>query len=200
MTAQARLERQFAFLREAEKLKSVSRATPIHNGTRRENSAEHSWSLALYALVLAEHAAPGVDVMRAVKMLLIHDLVEIDVGDVPIHSGGGAAHGAAEVLAAEAAAAERIFGLLPADMGADLRAIWHEFEANESATAVFAKSLDRVQPVLLNLQSGGGSWIEYDVSWEQLESRVGAKVARGLPGIWEWVRGRIHPWFSARGR
>lgn len=200
MTQSARLDRQFAFLLEAEKLKSVSRATPVHDGTRRENSAEHSWSLALYALVLAEHAGPGVDVMRAVKMLLLHDLVEIDVGDVPIHSGGGAAHGAAVVQAAEAAAAARLFGLLPADMTAELQALWHEFEAAESPTAVFAKSLDRVQPVLLNLQSGGGSWLDYDVSWDQLEARVGTKVARGLPEVWNWVRGRIHPWFAARGR
>lgn len=197
---QDRLARQFEFLREIEKLKSVYRATPLADGSRRENSAEHSWTLALYALVLADQAPPGVDAIRAVKMLLVHDLVEIDVGDVPIHSAGGTAHGAAEILAAEAAAAERIFGLLPKDLGDDLHAIWREFEAAETPTAIYAKSLDRVQPVLLNLQSGGGSWEEYSVTWPQLEARVGAKVARGLPGVWDWVVARIRPWFETRGR
>lgn len=195
-----RLAQQFAFLLEAEKLKSVSRATPIHNASRRENSAEHSWTLALYALVLADQAAPGVDALRAVKMLLIHDLVEIDVGDVPIHSANGTAHGSAEIQAAEAAAAERIFGLLPNDLRDDLKAIWEEFEAAKTPTALYAKSLDRVQPVMLNLLAGGGSWEEYSVTWPQLEARVGVKVASGLPGVWEWVKSRIRPWFEAHGR
>lgn len=195
-----RLAAQFTFLREVEKLKSVTRATPIHDASRPENSAEHSWTLALYALVLADQAAPGVDVQRAVKMLLIHDIVEIDVGDVPIHSGNGHAHGSAQVQIAELAAAKRIFGLLPKEMAADFQALWKEFEAHETPTAVFAKSLDRVQPVLLNEQSGGGSWIDYDVTWAQLEDRVGAKVARGLPAVWDWVQARIRPWFAERGR
>ena len=194
-----RLDQLFAFLLEAEKLKSVTRATPLHDGSRRENSAEHSWTLALYALVLAEQAAPGVDPLRAVKMLLIHDLVEIDVGDVPIHSGNGTAHASAAVQTAEAQAAKRIFGLLPKDLGDDLLALWEEFEAAETATAIYAKSLDRVQPVLLNQLSGGGSWLEYDVTWDQLQARVGTKVARGLPAVWDWVKAKIHPWFTARG-
>ncbi|KFE33494.1 HD domain-containing protein [Thioclava atlantica] len=195
-----RLDQQFAFLAEAEKLKSVTRATPIHDASRPENSGEHSWSLALYALVLADHAPEGVDVNRAIRMLLLHDLVEIDVGDVPIHSQNGAAHGAPEIAAAEARAAERIFGLLPQEQGAALLDLWHEFEANESADAIFAKSLDRVQPVLLNHLSGGGSWVEYDVQFGQLESRVGQKIARGLPGVWDWVKAKVEPWFAARDR
>ncbi len=193
-----RLDALFAFLLEAEKLKSVTRATPIHDMSRQENSAEHSWTLALYALVLADQAGPGVDAARAVKMLLIHDLVEIDVGDVPIHSANGQAHGSQVVQAAESAAAERIFGLLPKDMRDDLHTTWVEFEAAETPTAIFAKSLDRVQPVLLNHLSGGGSWLEYDVTWEQLQTRVGSKVTRGLPGVWDWVQGRIRPWFASR--
>ncbi|ADE85631.1 HD domain-containing protein [Rhodobacter capsulatus] len=194
-----RRDQLFAFLLEVEKLKSVTRATPIHDGSRHENSAEHSWTLALYALVLAEEAAPGVDPLRAVKMLLIHDLVEIDVGDVPIHSAGGTAHGSTAIQGAEAAAAKRIFGLLPKDLGDDLQALWEEFEAAETPTAIYAKSLDRVQPVLLNQLSGGGSWLDYDVTWDQLQTRVGTKVARGLPGVWDWVQAKIRPWFSARG-
>jgi putative hydrolase of HD superfamily len=193
-----RLAEQMAFLAEVEKLKSVTRATPIHDASRPENSAEHSWTLALYALILADQAPAGVDLNRAIKMLLIHDLVEIDVGDVPIHLQGGAAHGSAEIQAAEAKAAKRLFGLLPKDIGDDLHALWTEFEANETPDAIYAKSLDRTQPVLLNLQAGGGSWIDYDVSFEQLETRIGAKIANGLPDVWEWVKARVAPWFEMR--
>ncbi|MFM2355368.1 MAG: hypothetical protein RLZZ528_1104 [Pseudomonadota bacterium] len=195
-----RLSRQLAFLAEADRLKQVLRATPIADGTRRENSGEHSWHLALYALVLSDQAGPGVNIDRVVRMLLIHDLVEIDVGDVPIHSANGQAHGSAEVSAAEARAADRIFGLLPGDLAADLRKLWEEFEAAATPDAVFAKSLDRVQPVLMNIAAGGGSWIDYDVTFDQLEARVGTKVARGAPTLWAHVRSLAADWFTARGR
>jgi putative hydrolase of HD superfamily len=191
-----RIAAQMAFLQEADRLKSVLRATTLADGSRRENSGEHSWHLALYAMVLADQAAPGVSIDRVIRMLLIHDLVEIDVGDVPIHSANGAAHGSAEILAAEQAAAERIFGLLPPDLGAEFRALWEEFEAAGTPDAVFAKSLDRVQPVMQNLASGGGTWVEYKVTAEQLESRVGAKVAHGAPGLWDWVRERTRAYFG----
>jgi putative hydrolase of HD superfamily len=191
----ARLDAQFAFLMEADRLKQVIRATTLADGSRRENSGEHSWHLALYALVLADQAGPGVNIDRVVKMLILHDLVEIDVGDVPIHSANGTAHSSAEVAKAEARAADRIFGLLPADISKDLRALWEEFEAAETPDAVFAKSLDRVQPVLHNIASGGGSWTEYNVTFDQLEARVGHKVARGAPAIWTYVRGRLGQFF-----
>ena len=191
----ARLDAQFAFLMEADKLKQVIRATTLADGSRRENSGEHSWHLALYALVLADQAGPDVNIDRVVKMLILHDLVEIDVGDVPIHSANGAAHGSAEVAEAEARAADRIFGLLPPDIGGPLRALWEEFEAAETPDAIFAKSLDRVQPVLHNIASGGGSWTDYDVTFEQLESRVGQKVARGAPSLWAHLRGRLRAFF-----
>jgi putative hydrolase of HD superfamily len=129
-------------------------------------------------------------------MLLIHDLVEIDVGDVPIHSQNGQAHASAETQAAEAKAADRIFGLLPDDVGIDLRALWEEFEAAETPDARFAKSLDRVQPVMANLMSGGGTWTTYNVTFEQLESRVGSKIAKGAPRLWDWVREKARPWFG----
>ena len=190
-----RLDQQFAFLMEADKLKSVLRATPLADGSRRENSGEHSWHLTLYALVLADQAGPGVDISRVIKMLILHDLVEIDVGDVPIHSSGGTAHGSAQTALAEARAADRIFGLLPNDLRDDLHAIWTEFEANETPDAVFAKSIDRVQPVLLNIAAGGGSWTEYSVTADQLETRVGAKVARGAPGLWPYVRAKARAFF-----
>ena len=191
----ARLEAQFAFLNEADRLKSVLRATTLVDGSRVENSGEHSWHLALYALVLADQAAPGVDINRVIRMLLIHDLVEIDVGDVPIHSANGLAHGSAETMAAEQRAADRIFGLLPEDLCKDLRALWEEFEAAQTPDAVFAKSLDRVQPVMANLMSGGGTWTTYHVTAAQLESRVGTKIARGAPALWDWVKARAATFF-----
>lgn len=190
-----RLEAQFAFLNEADRLKQVLRATTLVDGSRVENSGEHSWHLALYALVLADQAGPGVDINRVIRMLLIHDIVEIDVGDVPIHSQNGQAHASAETQAAEAKAADRIFGLLPNDLRDDLRALWEEFEAAESPDARFAKSLDRMQPVMANLMSGGGTWTTYNVTFDQLESRVGVKIAKGAPALWDWVREKARPWF-----
>ena len=192
-----RLDQQFAFLNEADRLKQVLRATTLVDGSRRENSGEQSWHLALYALVLADQAGPGVSIDRVIRMLLLHDLVEIDVGDVPIHSANGQAHGSLETQAAEARAADRIFGLLPPDVGTNLRALWEEFEAAETPDALFAKSLDRVQPVMANLKSGGGTWVTYDVTFNQLESRVGVKIAKGAPGLWDWVKEKAQLWFKA---
>jgi len=191
-----RLAAQFAFLNEADRLKSVLRATTLCDGSRAENSGEHSWHLALYAMVLADQAGPEVRIDRVIRMLLIHDLVEIDVGDVPIHSANGQAHASLATQAAEQRAADRIFGLLPPDQAASFRALWDEFEAAETPDARFAKSLDRVQPVMANLQSGGGTWVTYDVTWPQLESRVGAKIARGAPRLWDWVQAKVRPFFA----
>lgn len=195
-----RLDRQFAFLAETDRLKSVLRASRLCDGSRRENSAEHSWHVALYAMVLADEAGPGVRIDRVIRMLLLHDLVEIDTGDVPIHSAGGTAHGSADTILAERRAADRLFGLLPADLAADFRALWDEFEAAETPDAIFAKSLDRVQPVLQNLADDGGTWVDYDVTYPQLEQRVGVKIARGAPRLWDWVRHRAEDWFSGRDR
>lgn len=191
-----RLDQQFAFLNEADRLKSVLRATTLVDGSRPENSGEHSWHLTLYALVLADQAAPGVDITRVIQMLILHDLVEIDVGDVPIHSANGLAHASADTIAAEQRAADRIFGLLPPDLGQRFRALWDEFEAADTPDAIFAKSLDRVQPVMANLMSGGGTWKTYNVTAEQLDTRVGAKIARGAPALWAWVRTRTLAYFG----
>ncbi|MEM1431726.1 MAG: HD domain-containing protein [Pseudomonadota bacterium] len=192
----ARFAKQIAFLQEADRLKGVLRATPVLNGTRAENSGEHSWHIALYALILGEHAEPGVSLDRAVRMLLVHDLVEIDAGDVPIHLAVDPEAQAAK----EHAAAERLFGLLPADQAAELRALWEEFEAGESADARYARAVDRMQPLFLNLASGGGSWIDYDVEMSQIDTRVGSKIKRGLPQLWPLVRDRVLPWFKDAGR
>ncbi len=188
-----RLDAQLDFLIEADKLKSVYRATSVLDGHRKEDSGSHSWHIALYALILAEHATRPVNIDRVIKMLLIHDLVEIDVGDSPIHGD----HDIAQMEADEKAAADRLFGLLPSDQRDTLRALWEEFEAAESDDAVFAKSIDRVQPVIGNLETNGGTWPEYNVTPAQLEDRVGWKVAKGAPAIWDHLRARIAKWFAA---
>jgi len=174
------LDKQLAFLREIDRLKTVVRLSPLIDRSRRENSAEHSWHLAMYALVLAEHAAGTVDILRVVKMLLIHDIVEIDAGDVPFHVP--ATHvGQAE---RERLAAERLFGLLPETQAAEFRDLWHEFEAAESDDARFAKALDRFQPMLHNAATDGGSWVECAVTLEQIKARCQPPIERGAPALW----------------
>lgn len=191
------LARRLAFLAEADALKGVLRANRLLDGSRRENSAEHSWHLALYALVLGGLAGPGVDVGRVIRMLLIHDLVEIDVGDVPLHSAGGQAHGSAAVQAAEEAAARRIFGLLPETQGGAMLELWREFEAVATPDAVFAKALDRCQPAVQNLRSGGAGWVEYAVTLAHVEGRVGPWVQAGSPALWEWLHRGLRGHFAA---
>ncbi len=193
MAVASRIDAQIAFLNEADKLKDQLRATPILSNTRPENSAEHSWHIMLYALTLAEHANRPIQIDRVLKMLLLHDIVEIDAGDAPIHGD----HDPAKQEAKEIAAAERIFGLLPADQRDEFRSLWEEFEAAESDDAIFAKSIDRVQPVISNLETGGGSWIDYNVTAAQLESRVGVKVRRGAPAVWDALKTRIDSWFAS---
>jgi len=192
MAEPSRIDAQLAFLNEADRLKDQLRATPILSNTRPENSAEHSWHIMLYALTLAEHANRPIRIERVLKMLLLHDIVEIDAGDAPIHGD----HDPAEQEAKEIAAAERIFGLLPADQREEFRNLWEEFEAAESDDAIFAKSIDRVQPVISNLETGGGSWIDYNVTAAQLETRVGIKVRRGAPAVWDALKARIDSWFA----
>lgn len=189
-----RIDRQMAFLYEADQLKSILRATTLADGSRPENSGEHSWHLALYAWVLAEHAADEISLERVIRMLLIHDIVEIDAGDVPIFGE----YDAPAIAAAEQLAADRIFGLLPSDQGKELRSLWEEFEAAESPDAVFAKSLDRFQPPNQNLASGGGSWLDYDVTPDKIEAKVGSKINRGAPGLWAWLRPKIAAFWAGR--
>ena len=191
----ARLDQQIAFLNEADKLKTVLRGTTLCDASRAENSAEHSWHLTLYALVLADQAGPDVDINRVIKMLILHDLVEIDAGDNPIFGD----YDAADMEAQEQLAADRIFGLLPEDLRAELRGIWEEFEAAQSPSARFAKSLDRFQPPMQNLASGGGSWTDYNVSEAQIEEKVGRKIAIGAPALWTYARTRISAFFAGVG-
>lgn len=187
-----RLDAQIAFLSEADRLKSVLRASRLHDNSRFENSAEHSWHVMLYALVLADQAGPDVRTDRVLRMLLLHDIVEIDAGDNPIHG----TFDPAEMEAREQAAADRLFGLLPADQAAEFRALWDEFEAAETPDAVFAKSVDRVQTPIGNLANGGGSWKDYGVTFEQLDKRVGVPVRRGAPGLWDWLLPKLRGFFG----
>lgn len=191
-----RLAQQIAFLHEADRLKSAARATTLCDASRRETSGEHSWHLALYALVLAEHAPRSVQIDRVIAMLLIHDLVEVDAGDTPIFGD----HDTAAIELAEQAAAARIFGLLPEVQGAALLALWQEFEANQTPDARFAKSLDRFQPPNQNLASGGGSWTEYNVSFDTVAQRVGEKINHGAPALWAWLRPQISAFFESKAQ
>ncbi|MEP2715946.1 HD domain-containing protein [Pseudophaeobacter sp.] len=187
------------FLNAAEALKTIVRATWLGDGSRAENSAEHSWHIMLYGWILGEYAVQPIDTTRVINMLLLHDIVEVDAGDTPIH-GALSPEALAEQEALEQAAADRLFGLLPKSQDIEFRGLWDEFESAETADAVFAKSIDRVQPVLLNLLNGGGSWLDYDVSLAQLDSRVGVKVTRGAPAVWDHVRAEVTPWFEENGR
>lgn len=187
-----RIASQIAFLSEADKLKSVLRASKLHDASRFENSAEHSWHVMLYALVLADQAAPEVQINRVLKMLLLHDIVEIDAGDNPIH---GAVDLAAQD-AAEMAAADRLFGLLPDDQRDTFRTLWNEFEAAQTPDAIFAKAIDRVQTPIGNLANGGGSWRDYGVTLDQLETRVGTPVSKGTPRLWQWLRPKLDAFFE----
>jgi putative hydrolase of HD superfamily len=164
-----RLTRQLRFIHEIDKLKGVLRQTRLLDASRRENSAEHSWHLAMMAVVLSEHAPPGTDLARVVTMVLLHDLVEIDAGDTFLYAPQAEL---AESELAERAAADRIFTMLPADQGQRLRDLWDEFEERRTAEARFARALDRLQPMLVNAQVGGGTWRSHGVTADQVLAKV----------------------------
>jgi putative hydrolase of HD superfamily len=175
-----RLSDQLRFLLEADRLKGVIRLNHIADGSRRENTAEHSWHLALFAMVLQDYAVEPVDIWRVVQMLILHDLVEIEAGDTPLHLTL-TDHGQAE---REQAAADILFGLLPADQGEAFRATWDEFEAAESADARFAKACDRLQPILLNHVVGGGTWgVRPDFNID-MEKSLTRRIEQGSPTLW----------------
>ena len=181
------LEKQLGFLREIDRLKTVVRQSPLLDQSRKENSAEHSWHLAMYALILSQYACGTVNTNRVIQMLLLHDIVEIDVGDLPIHSGFSV-----ELQAElEAKAAARLFGLLPEVQRDEFLSLWGEFENAETEDAKFAKALDRFQPLLTNIFTRGGTWAESGVSLEQVFSRYSPVIKRGSPSLWaaceQWV-------------
>lgn len=178
-----RLAQQIQFIIEIDKLKSILRQTLLVDESRRENSAEHSWHLALMAVLLIEYAPVGVDLLSAIKMLLIHDLVEIDAGDTFCYDLQGNETKAER----EIQAATRLFGLLPPEQGNELKEIWQEFEAQETATAKFAAALDRLQPVLHNQQTRGGTWQIHNIHRDQVQQRV-SLIETGAPELWPFVQ------------
>jgi len=166
-----RLDRQMRFVAEIGALKGVLRQTMLagRDLNRQENSAEHSWHLAMMAVVLGEHAPAGTDLVKVTAMVLLHDLVEIDAGDLFLYADA-AAH--AQQEAAERAAAERIFAILPADQETELRGLWDEFMQRQSAEAKFARALDRLQPMLENLNAGGGTWQRHGITADRVLAMV----------------------------
>lgn len=162
-----RLADQVRFLLEVDALKTVERRTRLTDGSRLENSAEHSWHAALFALVLAEHAPPGVDLARVIAMLLVHDVVEVDAGDVSAYDEAGRLAS----VERERLAADRLFGLLPPDQGAALRALWEEFEARDTPESRFAHAMDRLSPILLGHAGQGRSWLAEGITATQVRAR-----------------------------
>jgi putative hydrolases of HD superfamily len=181
------LDKQVGFVLEADRLKTVLRQSTLTDRSRRENSAEHSWHLALMALVLAEHAPPGTDLGKVMAMLVLHDLVEIDAGDLFQYA---AQPQQARQAAAERAAADRLFPILPPPQAASLRALWDEFEERATAEAKFARALDRLQPMLINMVTEGGTWAAHDVTADQVLARV-ALIEDGSPSLGAYARDMI---------
>ena len=162
-----RIHAQIQFILEADRLKGILRQTLIADGSRAENSAEHSWHFALALVVLSEYAPPELDLLKVVKMALLHDLVEIDAGDTFVYDLAAVALRPAK----ERLAADRIFAILPADQTVEMRALWDDFEAGESAEARFAAALDRLCPILLNLATGGHAWRRHGVTVQRVRER-----------------------------
>ena len=186
------------FILELDKLKAVTRKIRLRDTDRYENSAEHSWQLALLALSLAPYAEASVDINRVIRMLLVHDIGEIDTGDTMVFVEGGWE----ERKADELAAVTRIFGLLPAEQGAELLSLWKEFEHGATADARFANAADRAMPVLLNLANDGQSWGENGISYERVVGRVAPPIKAGCPALWDYLQGRLEQarnqgWFGA---
>lgn len=183
---QQRLQQQIEFIAEIDRLKGILRRNTLIDGSRRENTAEHSWHISMLAIVLSEYANEPIDVLHVVKMLLIHDVVEIDAGDTFCYDD----EAGMDKEEREQLAADRLFGMLPDDQAREFRALWDEFEAAETPEAKFANALDRVQPVLLNYRTGGGTWKEFNVTIEQIMKR-NSPIARGSTVLWERAEAMI---------
>ena len=178
-----RLAQQIDFLLAVDQLKQVYRKTKLIADGRWENDAEHSWHLALMAVVLREYAAEEVDIARVLAMHLIHDLVEIDVGDTFAYDDAGQADRAER----ERVAAKRIFGLLPPDQGAALLALWEEFEARSTPDARYAAALDRLHPMLLNYHTGDSAWLRHGIRRPQVVA-FNRHIEEGAPELWAFAR------------
>jgi putative hydrolase of HD superfamily len=186
MSAQDLID-QIVFIKEIDKVKYIQRKTKLFNSDRCENDAEHSWHLALMAIVLAEHSNEPIDVLKVVKMVLIHDIVEIDAGDVFMYDTVKNHDNTDE----ERLAANRIFGLLPEKQAEELIAIWEEFEAGETNEAKFARSMDRLEPLLQNTSNNGGTWKEFGVKYDKVYEKKSV-IKNGSESLWNYAEGLIN--------
>ncbi|CAH0995905.1 hypothetical protein EMA8858_02033 [Emticicia aquatica] len=177
------LLKQVNFIKEIDKLKYIQRKTRLFNSDRHENDAEHSWHLAMMTIVLAEHSDKPIDVLKVLKMVLIHDIVEIDAGDTFIYDSQKNHTNTAEELIA----AKRIFGLLPTEQAEEFIAIWQEFEDGITDEAKFAKSMDRFEPLLQNTSNNGGTWKEFNVPYQKVYEKKSA-IKKGSSSIWEYAK------------
>jgi putative hydrolase of HD superfamily len=182
-----RLEKQIEFLLEIDKLKTVLRQTYVLANGQPENDAEHSWHITTMAILLVEHANESIDIMTVMKMLLIHDIVEIDAGDTYCYD----TIGAKDKLEREEKAAQRIFSLLPEDQAEDFKQTWRQFEARKTPEAKFAAALDRTMPLLHNYHNNGKSWIEHDISLSQVLER-NAHIEEGSAKLWQYMKNIIN--------
>lgn len=182
-----KLEKQIAFIKEIDKVKYILRQSTLFNSDRRENDAEHSWHLAVMAIVLAEYSDKPIDLLKVLKMVLIHDIVEIDAGDTFIYSTTKDHDNTEEELAA----AKRIFGILPAEQAEELIEIWKEFEAAETDEAKFAKSLDRFEPLLQSATNNGGTWVKHDVPYHKVYD-VNKAIKNGSTTLWNYAENLLN--------
>lgn len=182
-----KLAKQIDFIKEIDKVKYIQRKTKLFNSDRNENDAEHSWHLALMAIVLAEHSKEPIDILKVIKMVLIHDIVEIDAGDTFIYDSQKNHSNTDE----ERLAAQRIFGLLPKEQRDELIAIWEEFEAGESSEAKFARSMDRLEPLLQNTSNKGGTWNEFGVNYDKVYEKKKI-IKEGSDTLWNFAEGLIN--------
>ena len=181
------LLKQIQFIKEIDKIKYIQRRTCLLNSDRPENDAEHSWHLALMAIALSEHANKPVDILRVLKMVLIHDIVEIDSGDVFVYDKSKSHKNTEE----EFAAAKRIFGLLPENQAKELIDLWKEFEDGETDDAKFAKSLDKLEPLLQNFSNNGGTWDKYNVTYNEVYTQK-KSINKGTDTLWEYAENLLN--------
>lgn len=181
------LSKQVSFIKEIDKIKYIQRKTKLFNSNRPENDAEHSWHLAMMTIVLAEHADTPIDVLKVLKMVLIHDIVEIDAGDTFIYDTTKSHTNTDNELLA----AKRIFGLLPTEQAEELIAIWQEFEAGVTNEAKFAKSMDRFEPLLQNTSNNGGTWKEFDVDYDKVYEKKKV-IKEGSKSLWNYTENLIN--------
>lgn len=179
-------EKQIAFIMELDKIKYITRQNYLSDGSRKENDAEHSWHLALMAFVLADYANQKIDLLKTMKMLLVHDVVEIDAGDTYAYD----AEANLDKRERELKAAERIFGLLPQEQAEEYRSLWDEFEEMTTPEAKFANTIDKIHPFLLNSASGGKSWKEHGVKKSQVLQR-NERTHEGSDRLWQYIKEKI---------